>query len=152
MDQTIIEKFDARRYKYLLWQTIGFGVLFLTLILFVTSIHELPLIRGRTAIIVLATIESLGLIAVLVSTFKMAALSRKIKSKPELDRALNNEMYRDYGYRALKYGYFITLVSTAVIFFITRWMVDIPAQTVCLIIIYIACLSLMIARLIYLNR
>jgi len=145
MDQKTIERLDAKRYKYMLWQSIGFGIFFLAMILLLT-------LQGRIAIIILAFAEGIGIGLGLTATFKMASLQRKIKGEPELDRALNNEMYRDYGYRALKYGYFTTLIATAVIFFITRWMVDIPASTVCLIIIYIACLSLMIARVAYLKR
>lgn len=145
MDAQLIERLDQRRYKTLLWQTIGFAVFF-------AGVIAGPHISGRAAEITACFITGLGVGLFLVATFKSSRNERAIKSDPELREALNNELIKLYRYKALMWSFYTTLATAFILYMASEWWTALTARLACVTIIYTACLSLMIARLIYLKR
>lgn len=146
MDTQLIESLDRSRYKALFWQTIGFGVMF-------AGVIAGPYSTRKAAIIILAITTGFGCGLFLAATLKSNRLQRRIKSDPALHGALNNELIRLYGYKSLMWAFYSTLVAAAILFFISSWwLTSLGASLACLILIYTACLSLMISRLVYLKK
>ncbi len=144
MDAQLIEKLDRRRYKTLLWQAVGFASMFVGLI-------AKPYVTGKAAVYAICFTSGLGIGVFLAASFKSSRNERTIKSDPELLDALNNELIRLYGYKSLMWAFYATLITAATLLFISHRL-DITARFACIVIIYAACLSLMISRLVYLRK
>ena len=138
----MIEKFDSRRYKYLLWQTILFGSAF-------------PVITLSDYIEVWIPVLLLACVAMLVFIWlavRGVAIGRQI-------RALNDELVVLYGYKSLTWAFCATLTIAFVFWMlsgilprITGWQIGITVRLVCCTIIYVALMANWIAQLIYRRR
>lgn len=145
MDSQLIELLDARRSRYLLWQTVGFALFYPALIL-------TPYFSDRLPILILTGINIIGILIFFVATVKSNRNVRTIRSNPELRAALNNEMVRLYGYKSLMWAFFVTLATVAIFVLVSSFAESVSAYLACSIILYVACLSLMTARLVYLRK
>lgn len=145
MDSQLIEALDARRSRFLLWQTVGFALFYPALIL-------TPYFSDRVPILILTGINVIGVLIFFVATIKSNRNVRTIRSNPELRAALNNEMVRLYDYKSLMWAFFITLATVAIFVLVSSFAQSVSAYLACSVILYVACLSLMIARLVYLRK
>lgn len=136
----LIEKLDRRRYKHLLWQTIGFALL-------IPAIYFSPTLGGMGFPV---------LVVIVVWVIVMAQISganeRRIKRDPELRRALNNELIVLYRYKSRRVAYWATLITALAVYLISATVPDLTARLACLVIIYVAGMSQLIAQLVYFRR
>jgi hypothetical protein len=150
MDAKLIEKLDRHRYKYLLWQAVGFALLFPGVFLnkWLASVAPSHAVR-----IVFAVVALTGAGLWLTGLLSVRSNERRINRDPDLKAALNNEMIRLYGYKSLMWAFFATLILTVVILLLSEWwFTEMGANFACLILIYTAVMTLKIAQLVYLRR
>lgn len=150
MDAQFIEKLDRRRYKYLLWQTVGFGLFLPGIIVnnWVTAGNGMTV-----GYAIFLPFMIIGTVLFVVGTLLVSREARRIRQNPELGKILNNELVVHYDNKSIRNAFMISLVVT-IIFSYLSWnlLSEIPASTICLIIIYVAVLSLKISRLVYLRK
>jgi hypothetical protein len=147
MDAKLIEKLDRRRYKYLLWQTVGFALVFPEVL-----VDKFPF-EPRILNIIFVFVVGIGAGLFLAATFKSSRNERCIKSDPALRDAVNNELVVLYGYKSLKQAAIATLTTAVALFLLSDWWPGIiTARLACLLVIYIGILTLKISQLVYLRR
>ena len=147
MDSKLVEQLDSRRYKYLLFQTIGFALLMPGVYL------DSQTFEHRALRIVFAVLVAIGALAFVAGTLLNSSNERRIKGDPELRKVLNNEMVVHYGYKSLKSACLVAIMVAVPLCLVSSWwLTDMTATTACLLIIYAAVLGLNISRLIYMRK
>jgi hypothetical protein len=147
MDAKLIEKLDKRRYRYLLYTTIG-AVLYMPGLIFDRHMVEnkavVEFILGATSFIGFAMIIG----------FAIAAWNnaRTIKSDPDLKAALNNEMVRLYNHKSMKWAAGTALIVSFLMDVLARWFIpEISIHGICMTIYFSTALAGAISRLIYMK-
>ena len=137
MESQLIEKLDRRRYKYLLWQTVLFGVAFPVSVVAQSARIELWL-----PVLILACAALLAFVWLAARGF---AIGRQRK-------ALNDELVVLYGYKSLMWAFLATL-TVSIAFYVSTLVPllqgVITSRLVCTTIIYVALMTNWIAQLIY---
>ncbi len=140
MERLTIEKADRRRYRLLVWQTIGFALFFAAFIFFPDG--------GRLGDIpVIDFIRGLGVGLGLAATFKLSHFEREIKDDSSVAGALDNEMYRMYDRKALVCGFYVSMLTAFVLFVLD--MASLYTGLTAGIIMYAGLVSSRVAKLIY---
>ncbi|MCD8073357.1 MAG: hypothetical protein LUE10_09445 [Alistipes sp.] len=135
-----IETAERKRYRIMLWQTIGFG-LFLGLMMFFpgdelfNASHLMEFLRGVGA--------GLGVAA----TVKLSHFGRQIKSGENISEAIGNELYKFYDRKALGVGFYAAIVSAFTLFVLEVAAVEIRFGAG--IILDVGFMSARIAQLVY---
>lgn len=144
MSENNIEKLDKKRYKFMFWRTLGATALIAGFI-----IEQFTL--GNIGYAIACFLSGFGVGLFTVAAIKYANLQRKIKADKVLDRALNDEIFKQYEYKALRWGFNTTMLSALAIG-ITSAHVDIKTSTACILILFLGSVGIMVAQLIYYRR
>lgn len=143
MENLTIEKMEIKRFNALLVRTIAGMLLFGVL---VWSTYLLDTDGGN----------SLGLWLVfsnllfMVVAWRASTILEKIKKDKKLHGALDNDIYSDYNHKAIATGFYATLISGLLLFFIGG-LLDIPMRTACVIILFTTLFASEIRRLLLYN-
>jgi hypothetical protein len=149
MDAKLIEKLDSRRYKYLLWITIGF-VIYMTSLIARTSLEERP---AEWIIVTLAFTMFPSTVIVLVAFIQWILNEIKIRRDSVLKAALNNEMVMAYRYKSLKLGCYVALYTLLAIYASEHLMpLWITVKITCLIVSLLSVGTIMVSNLMYMRK
>ncbi len=145
MDASLIEKLDRRRYRLSVWKTASF-------IVFWAGVMLAPYVCDKPAKIVFWSLFAVGAAVFVPVAFRLALLESRIARDEELNRALNNEMYRHYLYLSMSWGFWLMIgIAFAAICVIQLFGVVVSALTICAGLIYVGIVFQKVAQLIY-NR
>ncbi len=140
--QTIeqIEKIDKSRYRLNLWRTIA-------LVLLVGGVLAQGIFPENGFV---SYIYGIGAILTCVVNGAFIALMAKIRREPQLNEALNNEMFQLYTLKSALCGYY-AMVASGLILGALTWVeiVPIPAKICCLGILFCGAVAQAIALLVY---
>jgi hypothetical protein len=115
MDAQLIEKMDKRRYKYLLWITIGLSIFYPMMIAERLSV-------SGTAQTIFALLSLSGCVIFFTALVKMNCLTKEIGKNANLNTALNNELILHYRYKSLRIGFASVIVLAGIFYFAARWI------------------------------
>lgn len=149
MNAQLIEKLDSRRYKYLLWQTVSSAVMITGLIAndFVGLSSPVALVAASITVIVA------GIGMTTFSVVKYLMNERRINADPQLKASINNEMIVFYKYKVGRLALSAAMTSAIALFLVSElWPAVITARLACMVIIYVADLTAMVAQLTLLRR
>ena len=147
--QTIeqIERIDKRRYRLNLWRTIA-------MVLFVGGVLVRSVVSEGTPLWsnFIEFFYGIGCGLTLVINIAFVRLTGRIRRDPELNEALNNEMYSHYTLRSALCGYYAAMGVGLVLGGMT-WHrfgnVDIPGEVCCLAILFAGVLAQSVALSVY---
>lgn len=139
MEHLKFERVETERFNAFLYQTISFVFWFLGMILI-----QLPLDNLMLAITSIIT-ALFGLMFIYAS-IKLFNVFKKIKKDPELQRALMNEMYLSYDYKAVATGFYSTMIFAIILFFLSSY-IDLSVKVVAMAIIYVQVVTTGVHRL-----
>ena len=142
MKAQTIEKLDKARFNSWLVQTIGFGLFLGMLIL-----HQITGNESTTLFIATAV----GVVVFVAGVLWKGHVTRQIRSNSAYNKALNNELYIQYGYKTYYWGFFAMILTLLILLFAVR-RVDLGAQLLCLIPIYTGVLVQKTSMLIYYGK
>lgn len=143
MDQKIIEEIDRRRYRLILWQTVGFAVWYVPFLFLFWGVVKEPWFVGALVLPLLVGVAVFGM-----ATFRLAKVTRQIVSDPKLRAAVNNELFIANEYKATVYGYYSTVIAIVILFCVSIFM-DIPGKVMGGILILVCALAGKIAQLVF---
>jgi hypothetical protein len=138
MDAQKIEKLDKARYNAWLVQTIGFALMVGILILHFATGNE------STGLFIT---EAVAMLVFLIGAFWKMNVFRKIRSDEKIRKALNNELYVQYGYKTYFWGFWALLISLLILIY-----VKLDTTLTCLVALFAGALTQQIATLIYYRR
>ncbi len=147
--QTIeqIEKIDKRRYRFNLWRAIA-------LVLFVGGVLAQTIVPGDTPFWsnFIRFIYGTGCGLTIVVNMAFIMLAGRIRRDPELNEALNNEMFRHYTLRSGQSAFYAMMAAGIVLGGMT-WHrlgnIEIPGEVCCLAILFAGVLAQTVALLVY---
>jgi MFS family permease len=150
MEAKLIEKLDRRRYKYLLWATIGY---FISSLLMIVA----KVIPDQTVQMVIALSRLPFVILFFCALFMLNNNRRIIAKTPGLQKAINNELYKFYGYKSLQWAFIATIITTLGLLVVSgfatwykwEWM---TVSLTCYIVLFVILMTFFISNLIYLRR
>ncbi len=142
-----IERIDKRRYSLNLWRAIA-------LLLFVGGGLARTFVPEETPFwgVFILFVYGIGAGLTIVVNGAFMGLVGKIRRDPELNEALNNEMFRHYTLRSALCGYYAMFIMGIVLGGVTWFRfgnVDIPGAVCCLAILFAGTLAQTIALLVY---
>ncbi len=147
--QTIeqIERIDKRRYRLNLWRAIA-------LLLFVGGGLARTFVPEETPFwgVFILFVYWIGVGLTIVANMTFIMLAGRIRRDPELNEALNNEMFRHYTLRSAQWGYYAMSIMGIVLGGVTWFRfgnVDIPGVVCCLAILFAGAFAQTIALLVY---
>ncbi len=140
-----IECIDKRRYRYNLLRAVG-------LVLFLGGVLVQSLVPASTPFWggVISFFYGAGCGLTIVVSIAFTYLTGRIRRDPELDEALNNELFRHYTLRSALWGYYAMMGVGLVLGAIT-WLgkAAIPGEVCCLSILFAGVLAQTVALLVY---
>lgn len=145
MDAQLIEQLDRKRYKSLLWLTIGLSALFVSMI--APEISQHPTARTLGPLLGIP-----GAVIFFIALLKDKAVKKEIKRNREIEEALNNELIRLYRYKSSRNALIAVTISAVVLCCTARWMPGLSVKTACLTILYVGSLSMYVSQLVYLKK
>ena len=146
MDAQMIEKLDRKRYWLLLAQTAG-----LTCFMIAVILNDYLKLGGGTGGVILALAGSFGVGLALTGAIRNILLNRKIQSDAKLNQALNNELFKLYKYKSMKWGFTVVLFTAFIIWCFDRDQALSSSQT-CWLIIFAGLVAVLISQAIYNRR
>lgn len=142
MEQSFVEGIERRRYRLILWQTIGFAVWYPAFLFLFLGIVKAPWLIG---VLVIPSIVGAAVFA--VTSFRLARVVKQITADSRLRSAVNNELFIANEYKAGVWGYYATMVAIVVMFCLSIY-IDIPGKMMGGILILVCGLSAKVAQLI----
>lgn len=144
MEQSFIENLERRRYRLMFSHTVSFGVWFAAFMYSWMTDWANVKSWWWLSILVFALVAA-GFFG--VYSYKLGRITKQIVSDPKLHAAINNELYIANDYKAVAWGYYITLFAIVVMFLLTIFF-DIPGKIMMGILVWVGALSAKVAQLI----
>ena len=147
MNEHKIEKMDRKRYRVMVWRAIG-------MFLFLGGVLARMLMPGEPHFWfdALMFLYGTGCALTIVMSAQFTVLSGIIKRDPDLNAALNNELFVHYFDRSIRWGFYAMVAAALVLYFVIAALdVEITGKIVCMALLFCGAVTQMLSEVIY-NR
>lgn len=145
MENSLIEKFNKKRYRLSILTFVGLNLAIISMIL--QSLFNFEGIVKTSILYIL----SIGWALFIIGNIIEARMYSQINSNQKLKAALNDELYKHNMLKTFKIGFFSLCVSLLIAFFISPF-ISLPIGTFLLLIGFLGIMPALISKIVYLKN